>query len=514
VGWLAPVTGWWPRWLETYAGAWQQNVTVDKATATAYWAVFACVTLIAKDISKLRPLVMQRDREKKIFLATDNRPVLRRPNHFQTYIEFFFYWVVSLLLTGNTYVLKRRDDRGFIAALYVLDPTRVTPLVAPDGSIYYQLNTDNIANLQQAVNVPASEIIHDRMYTLYHPLVGLSPLFACGVAAMQGSAIQNNATKFFDNMSRPSGILVAPGPISQETATALKTSWDTNYSGANFGKVAVIGDGLKYQALTVNAADAQMIEQLKMTAEMICACFHVPGYKIGVGPMPTVNNTAALNQQYFDQCLQFIIEKIELRLDEGLEVPEPFEVWFDLKGLLRMDPEARYKSHNEAIKGGWMAPDEARAEEDMPPVAGGATPYMQQQNYSLAALALRDTRDAQASTDVQAAAMNGAQVTSLQGIIVAASLGQIPTETARAAIGAAFPLLTPTQIDDMIAPLASFTPAPSDGTSLAPTVTPAPIDEDDEPDDEEGDAPPAVELGFLLGFRDAVNREFSVRASA
>ena len=55
-----------------------------------------------------------------------------------------------------------------------------------------------------------------------------------------------------------------------------------------------------------------------------------------------------------------------------------------------MDPEARYKSHNEAIKGGWLAPNEARREEDMPDVDGGETPYMQQQNYSLAALARRD----------------------------------------------------------------------------------------------------------------------------
>ncbi|MCX7144357.1 MAG: phage portal protein, partial [Proteobacteria bacterium] len=41
---------------------------------------------------------------------------------------------------------------------------------------------------------------------------------------------------------------------------------------------------------------------------------------------------------------------------------------------------------------GWMAPNEARAGENLRPAAGGDSPYLQQQNYSLAALAKRDTK--------------------------------------------------------------------------------------------------------------------------
>jgi phage portal protein BeeE len=326
------------------------------------------------------------------------------------------------------------------------------------------LTADNLAGLDKQVTVPASEIIHDRMYTLYHPLIGVSPIFACGVAATQGLAIQANSAKFFQNMSRPSGILTAPGAISNDVAARLKESWETNFGGGNIGRVAVLGDSLKYEAMSVNAHDAQLIEQLKMTAEMIAACYHVPGYKIGVGPTPNVTNTAALNQQYYDQCLQFIIEKMELRLDEGLELEPPFEVWMDLGGLLRMDPQSRYTAHSEAIRGGWLKPNEARQEEDLLPVRGGDTPYMQQQNYSLAALDQRDTDATDGKTDVQASAMNGAQVSSLQGLLMAASSGEMPTETARAAIAAAFPLLTSDQIDAMVVPLGEVEPADESDT--------------------------------------------------
>lgn len=480
---LTPAWGWWgnwnPRTLESYPGAWQSNVVVDQAAVSAYWAVFACVTLIAKDVSKLPARVMQR-MASGIFKPTLLRPVLRKPNHFQTRIEFFFSWMASLLLNGNTYVLKRRNEQGFVDALYVLCPQLVCPLVAPDGSVYYRLSADNLADVPTSVIVPASEIIHDRMYTLHHPLIGVSPIYACGVAAMQGTAIQSNSAKFFQNMSRPGGILVAPGPISAETALAMKAQWDTNFGGANIGKVAVLGDGLKYETMTVTADDAQLIEQLKMTGEMVAACYHVPGYKIGVGPMPTVNNTAILNQQYYDQCLQYLIEKVELRLDEGLELEDPYEVWLDLSGLLRMDPDTRFKSHNEAIRGGWKTPNEARLEEDLAPVTGGDSAYLQQQNYSLEALSARDSKAISGEKDVQASAMNGAQVSSLQSLLENAAAGAIPPETARAAIAAAFPLLTAEQIDAMIKPLAGFEPAeeePTSGEDEDPAPAPA-SDED------------------------------------
>jgi phage portal protein BeeE len=206
-------------------------------------------------------------------------------------------------------------------------------------------------------------------------------------------AIQHSSRAFFANNAIPGGILTAPGKIGEETARRLKESWQENYSGRNSGRVAVLGDDLKFQQMSVPAEDAQLVEQLKLTAEMVCACFHLPAYKIGVGQMPTVNNTAALNQQYMDQCLHPLFESAEARLDHGLELPGLMEFWFDTANLLRLDPESRFKSHSEAIKGGWMTPNEARQAEDMEPVEGGDSPYMQQQNFSLAALARRDENE-------------------------------------------------------------------------------------------------------------------------
>lgn len=387
--------GWWPIIRESYSGAWQQNVEVSVNTVLSYNAVFACQTLIASDIAKLRLKLVQRDMG-DVWSEVQNpaySPVLRKPNPWQNRIQFFESWVLSKLQRGNTYVLKERDNRGVVTRLYVLDPTHVTPLISDDGSVFYELHSDILAGINEPVRVPSREIIHDRFNCFYHPLVGLSPIYANGLAAMNGLAIQNQATKFFQNGSSPGGVLTAPGAISDETAARLKDHWEANYTGANVGKIAVLGDGLKYEAMAVKATDAQLIEQLKWSAEVVCSTYHVPPYKIGIGTMPSYNNVQALNTEYYSQCLQILIESIELLIDEGLGMADGIGVEFDLDNLLRMDSVTQVNALKEAIGAGIIAPNEARNKLSLRPVSGGDSPYLQQQNFSLQALAKRDAQE-------------------------------------------------------------------------------------------------------------------------
>lgn len=389
--------GWWPMVRESFAGAWQKNVEVNYDCVLAYSAVFACITLIAADIGKVR-IKLTELKKSGIWQETTSAsfsPVLRKPNRYQNHIQFKEQWLTSKLSRGNTYVLKQRDQRGIVTDLYILDPLRVRPMIAPDGAVYYSLSVDLLAGVQDTETpfVPASEIIHDRMNCLFHPLVGISPIYACGLAATQGLSIQNNSASFFANGSKPGGVLTAPGAISQDTADRLKLNWDTNYSGENAGKVAVLGDGLKYEAMAVTATDAQLIEQLRFSAETVCSTFHVPAYKIGVGTMPAYNNVEALDQQYYSQCLQSLIESMELCLDEGLALPSNYGTELDLDGLLRMDTSTLADSVLKLVGGGIMKPDEAREKFGLEPVPGGDTPYLQQQNFALSALAKRDALD-------------------------------------------------------------------------------------------------------------------------
>lgn len=383
---------------EPFAGAWQRNISIDLNTVHTFHAIFACETLIASDCSKLAVLLKKKDGD-GIWTETTNpaySPVLRRPNHYQNRIQYWESYFLSKLRRGNVYVLKGRDNRNVVTELYPLDPCRVRPLISDSGDVFYELSTDNLSGVGNEVIVPAREIIHDRMNCLFHPLVGISPLYANGLAATQGLNIQNNSVRLFANGCSPGGILTAPGKINQETADRLKATWEENYTGNNVGRVAVLGDGLKFEKMAFTAVEGQVIEQLKWGAEVVCSTYHVPPYKIGVGQMPAYANIQSLNVEYYSQCLQAHIEAAELCLDEGLEMGTDIGTEFDIDGLLRMDSVTQMEVLEKAS--GVLSINEKRAKLDKPRVVGGNSVYLQQQNFSLEALAKRDAQSDPFST--------------------------------------------------------------------------------------------------------------------
>jgi HK97 family phage portal protein len=391
---LSTRSSWWPVIREPFTGAWQRNLEISTQDVLTFSTIFACLTLIAGDISKLGLKLTQL--QDGIWAEVTNSaysPVLRKPNRYQNRIKFVEYWILCKLICGNTYALKERDRNGLVRNLYILDPSRVKTLVAPDGAVYYALSPDQLSGIDEAVTVPASEIIHDVHVPLYHPLCGVSAIAACGLAAMQGLKIQRNSEKFFANDSQPGGILTAPGTISEDNAKRLKEHWESNFTGDNVGRIAVLGDGLKYEPLAITAKDADLVQQLKLTAENVASTLHVPLWKVGIGPMPAYGNVQAANIEYYSQALQGLIENLELCLDEGLEVADDLGVEVDVDALLRMDSLTQMEIVTKGIAGAVYSPDEGRQKFDLPKVPGGETPYMQQQMFSLKALAQRDSND-------------------------------------------------------------------------------------------------------------------------
>lgn len=387
----------WLRIFESWAGAWQHDIEITLDNVTTHPTVFACVTLIASDIAKMRIRLVQQDDE-GIWNEIERgafSPVLRKPNRYQNRIQFHEHWIMSKLLFGNSYVLKVRDNRGIVREEYVLNPQRVTPLVSPMGDVFYKLERDDLSQLpEEAYTVPASEIVHDRWNCLFHPLVGLSPIYACGLAAVHGLNIMNNAATFFGNGSNPGGVIEVPGKIDQAAAERVKAVWATGFSGDNSGKVAVLADGMKYVQLKMSAVDSQLIDQLRWTSETICSVFHVPAYMVGVGTAPAYNNIEALATQYYTQCLQVLIESIELCQDEGLGLTEGdvaaqmFGTEFDLSDLLRMDSATQIAALDAGRN--YFTPNEGRRLLNLKAKAGGDVVYRQQQDYSIEALNKRD----------------------------------------------------------------------------------------------------------------------------
>jgi HK97 family phage portal protein len=358
------------------------------------WVVFACQTLIASDIGKL--CLLFKERVNDVWQETESAydRLIRKPNGYQTRQQFFEYWSLSKQRHGNAVVLLERDRSTRVKAMHVLDWCRVTPLCTPEGDVYYRLQADDLAGIPAGdVVVPASEIIHDRFNCFFHPLIGLSPLYASFLAAGSGLTMQEQSQLFFNNGSRPGGLLTTPGPLAPELAKTYKAEWETNFAGGNRGRTAVLGNGLKYEAIRENAVDSELVALLKMSGEMICSTHHVPAWKVGVGPYPIQSAADVMQQGYYDNCLQTLLESIESLVDEALELynvdGRTLRSEFDLNDLIRMDGGKRTLKLKDEVGAGITSPNEARAELGRGPVTGGKTPYLQQQNWPLDVLAER-----------------------------------------------------------------------------------------------------------------------------
>jgi HK97 family phage portal protein len=399
---LSPVSdrGWWRVISEPFTGAWQRNMEEKRETLLSYPTLYACLNRISQDIGKL-PFVLKRKDSNGIWVETENpaySPVLRKPNHFQTAQQFRESWALSKLQDGNALILKQRDERGVVVRLYVLDWCRVMPLVSDSGDVFYQLSLTNPSLLGEryagkTVAVPAREVIHDRMNTFHHPLIGVPPLCAAYWPAVKNLRILQSSAAFFGNGARPSGILTGPANISDEVAAELTAKWNSGFTGENVGRVAVIGADLKYTPLGEKSTDAQLVEQMRYSDEQICQPFGIPPFKIGIGTIPAGMKVDDLNQLYYADALQGHVEAMENLLDEGLGISRPLGVELDLDPLLRMDEGKRAEVESKLVGGKIKTPDEARRRFDLPPTGGGGTLWGQNQDYPLGMLADRESWD-------------------------------------------------------------------------------------------------------------------------
>lgn len=373
-------------------GSWQMNLNADTGNPSAlvaFSAVYACVQIIAGDIAKL-PIQVLSNKGGGIF---DNLPddvialLMRRPNGYQTRVDFIQSFVLSYLIYGNAYVLILRNGRNEPRELHIWDPRKAFPHVAPDGSVFYQLSGNVLAQVPSGAMVPARDIIHHRMpLSAGDPLIGVTPIYAAAASSAMGIRILQNSQKFFSNMSRPSGTLTAPGKISPETAARLKEEWDTNYTEERLGKTAVLGEGLAWSAMTINAVDAQLIEQLRWSVEDIARVFRIPTFLIGDTTKVSYRNTDQLGRMYIAGCLGYHLEAIQERFHLAFEFGNDFVFQFDLSAMLKTEIDTRYAAYEIALKSGFKTINEIRALEGDDNLKGGDEPMLQVQNQPLSVI--------------------------------------------------------------------------------------------------------------------------------
>lgn len=312
--------------------------------------------------------------------------VLRRPNPYQSKADFFLNLVRAEQMRGNGYALAQRNGRQEITALHLVQPSSMWPFISPeDGSIYYQFTEVPMGQEFEPVledMYPSRDVLHIRMHTPVHPLVGETPLMAAAMAVDVGNAISESSAAFHRNMARPSGYLKIPTKLDATLLEQLRGEWQKAYQGVSAGRVAVLQNGVEWQALSMTALDAAVVESYKLSISDIARVFRVPLAIIGDNTQ-TYNNTEVLMKFWLSTGLGYILEHVELALDMLFDLPEGEWVAFDTDYLQRADFAARIEALVRGTQGGVFSPNEARAREGLPRTPYGDEPRVQAQTVPL-----------------------------------------------------------------------------------------------------------------------------------
>ena len=368
----SPIPSFWPMdW-------WQKDLTPQTEQHNS--AVEACVGLYGRTVAMLPINHYKHKADGGKTLITDSQAakVLKNPNPYQTRADFMLNLVRSELLAGNGYAYALRGNGFQIEQLHLIPPNSASSYIDPnDHAIYYYVGDSELYDGE--LLVPSRDILNLRMQTGADLLKGESPLLSGLLAASAGTSIQKHNAAFFRNMSRPSGTLNTDLELDPSQSKDLRARWEEQSAGLNAGKTPILSHGLKWQALSMTATDAEMIEFYKMTVADIARVYGVPQALIGNMEDATLSNVETLLRQWISVGLGYMVDHIELSLGVLFDLPADESLNFDLDYLLRGNLENRMEAYSKGILGGVYSINEARAKEGMSPVDAASEPRLQMQ---------------------------------------------------------------------------------------------------------------------------------------
>jgi HK97 family phage portal protein len=346
------------------------GVYVSEYSALALPTVWACINVLSQTIGSL-PLQLCRldDQGRPVVL---NHPVARlfqSPNPEQTPYLFKSTLQAQVASWGNAYAEIERDRAGRPIALWPIMPWRVfVRRVA--GVLCY----DVVLVSGGVARIPAADMLHIRALS-NDGVIGIGPIQAASEAIGLGLAAQASAGRFYAGDSQPSGVLEFPGKLEDDARKRLRESWSRGHEGiGNHHRIALLEEGMKFTATTINPDEAQLVESRKLSREEVAQIYRMPPHKVGVLERSTNNNIEQQNIEFTTDTIKPWVVNWEDELDFKLLTPTEqlsLSSRFDLTDIMRGDITAQTAHFAQGRQWGWYCVDEIRAELNLPELPDG-----------------------------------------------------------------------------------------------------------------------------------------------
>lgn len=341
----------------------------------------AVVNFLSNSIAQLPLKVYVRDGENERERDRDSAAakLLYRPNPDQTAFEFIRAVAVEYFVFGCVYVWVIPDaDSASGYQMRIIPSEWVIENIGGNG---YASDAIRITTRTGTfIDIPKEEFVAFKTYSPGSPAGYMSPISGL----RQTLTEQIEAGRFRKELWHSSGRLnaqiirpkdVAPWDENQKNkfVTAFREAWGSG--GSKAGSIPLLEDGMEIKPFSTSFKEQQWADSVKLSREAVAAAYGVNPSLIWHTDTQTYASSKDNARALYAECLGPVLQMIQQRINSFLlpmvGAPDNMYVEFDLREKIKGNFEERAAILQSATGGPWMTRNEARADNNLPPVEGG-----------------------------------------------------------------------------------------------------------------------------------------------
>ena len=334
------------------------NLTSQEIEKNPYkyqWIIYACARAISSQVARIPNIFRSIATQEKVE-SPQLAKLFAKPNHLMTGKTFM--QAVSLCLDlqgkdspgGQCFIVcnSGKEDpkvdlaRGDIpAAMYPYNSDYVTVWenTNANGRKVFKGWTWQIPGIPESrIDYEPHQIIRIYNYNPYNWYEGIAAYQAAKLAVMQDIKSDVWNSQMYDNDAVPSGILSADGYLNEEQMDMYRKGWyERNGGPGNARRVAVLGAGLKFQAIANTAKDMEFSSQKESVRDEIIAVFGLNKIALGnyeqINMATIVEGRRMLMEDVYLPRHQHITEALNSQWVNNINPSTPIEIVEDVSGI-------------------------------------------------------------------------------------------------------------------------------------------------------------------------------------
>lgn len=343
----------------------------------------AVVDFLANSIAQLPLNVYTRNDEtdRKRDRTSQAARLLWRPNSCMTQFEFIRAIMTEYFVFGTVYVLVLPDADS--KAGWQMWPVPSEWVISTQSQNAYAAQSITVVagNSGNAVEIPSTDFIQFKTYSPGNPGGYVSPISALRQVLQEQIEAGNFRKELWHSSGRLNAQIIRPKDVQpwdegqrKRFIAAFRESWGAG--GSKAGSIPLLEDGMEIKPFQTSFKENQWMESVKLSREACAAAYGVNPSLIWHTDTQTYASSKDNARALYAECLGPVLQMLQQRINAfllpmvGADSDDTY-VEFDLKEKLKGSFEERAQILQAAVGGPWMTRNEARADNNLPPLEGG-----------------------------------------------------------------------------------------------------------------------------------------------